>query len=115
MLLQERTCSMLLAAPSIFSLDYVAFALLLQAGGLARYCGDGGEVGIEDSRTCPVCFQVFATSLIRRRHMQTHTGEQPFKCSMCEFRCARRDSLKRHAIKLHMMSPEEFELSYGAR
>ena len=47
---------------------------------------------------CPFksCKSAFRRSYLLERHKRTHTGEKPFECRYCEYRCSRLDHLKRH-------------------
>ena len=65
---------------------------------------DRGPAGA-GGRSCPVCGRVVATGCDLKRHMLTHTGEQPFECPCCGTRFARAFSYKRHAIKIHGFDP----------
>lgn len=50
---------------------------------------------------CGVCGRLFARKEHVRRHVLSHTGEKPFKCSDCARQFARQDILSRHRKKLH--------------
>ena len=43
------------------------------------------------------------------RHEKTHSGEKPFSCTHCEFRCNRMARLKDHIERIHGQSKEEGE------
>ena len=45
---------------------------------------------------CEVCGKDLITKHKLQRHMMIHTGEKPFACTHCSFRCNRADSLKIH-------------------
>lgn len=36
-----------------------------------------------------------------KRHMIAHSGSKPFKCSLCNYKSSRKDSVKRHAKLRH--------------
>ncbi|XP_066291645.1 transcription factor E4F1-like isoform X1 [Branchiostoma lanceolatum] len=44
------------------------------------------------------CNRSFRGSSYLKLHLRSHTGERPFKCSMCEGHFVSRDSLKRHIV-----------------
>jgi uncharacterized Zn-finger protein len=46
---------------------------------------------------CPICSRMFTRPSHVERHMRSHTGEKPFKCSLCE-----RGFIDRWALKQHM-------------
>src|SRR5687768_5894959 len=39
--------------------------------------------GIQKRHVCQTCGKRFQTPSLLRRHIRTHTGEQPFKCQEC--------------------------------
>ena len=38
-------------------------------------------------------------------HMRKHTGEKPFKCTYCDYRCNQKGQLKNHVVLKHSLSP----------
>lgn len=45
------------------------------------------------AKMCTICGKLFKDL---RRHRLVHSGDRPFQCDKCEFRCARGSTLKRH-------------------
>ena len=50
---------------------------------------------------CPICEKVIQGAGKLPRHIRTHTGEKPYKCTWegCDWRFARSDELTRHYRK----------------
>ena len=56
------------------------------------------------AKICTVCGKVVRDM---RKHRLIHTGEKPFQCDRCSYRCARSSSLKRHlATHLNAAVPQ---------
>lgn len=45
---------------------------------------------------CTVCEKAFIEKEKLKMHMNVHTGEKPYKCNMCDFRCAFSGNLSKH-------------------
>ncbi|XP_018023184.2 longitudinals lacking protein, isoforms H/M/V isoform X3 [Hyalella azteca] len=63
---------------------------------------------------CQYCGRNFTQMADLRRHLLTHTGEKPYVCPHCFFRCARNDNLVRHINAVHrtqLMHPHVAEMS----
>ncbi|KAH8832187.1 hypothetical protein DL96DRAFT_1590177 [Flagelloscypha sp. PMI_526] len=50
---------------------------------------------------CPVCSATFTRPQHVTRHMRSHTGDRPYKCTFCGDQFARSDLLSRHVNKCH--------------
>lgn len=52
---------------------------------------------------CPyeACTWQFRSKYTMRRHMYTHSGERPFHCELCRYKCSRKDYLARHMSNVH--------------
>lgn len=67
--------------------------------------GDGEKVAssftCKKKYPCHLCSKVFGWSTDLKRHILTHTGERPFKCSTCQATFTRNFLLQKHERKIH--------------
>ena len=56
---------------------------------------------------CDYCEHVTKDSGNMNKHIRTHTGETPFKCSMCDFSCKQKHSLARHIRNIHLKNSDD--------
>lgn len=65
----------------------------------------GMLLALDMDQKCRICGKQFLPSPSWKqklmRHLMTHSGAKPFCCPYCQYRCARRDSLKLHTIRKH--------------
>jgi uncharacterized Zn-finger protein len=57
--------------------------------------------GAARETVCPVCGMRMWNSYSLARHMRIHTGDKPYQCPFCDFKCTQNSSLKRHITKKH--------------
>ncbi|KAJ4945488.1 hypothetical protein JOQ06_023172 [Pogonophryne albipinna] len=53
------------------------------------------------AHVCVECAKGFRHPSELKKHMRTHTGEKPYHCPHCEFRCADQSNLKTHIKSKH--------------
>uniref|UniRef100_A0A8C5DM09 Zinc finger protein 711 n=2 Tax=Gouania willdenowi TaxID=441366 RepID=A0A8C5DM09_GOUWI len=53
------------------------------------------------AHVCVECAKGFRHPSELKKHMRTHTGEKPYHCPLCEFRCADQSNLKTHIKSKH--------------
>merc|ERR1719370_716588 len=51
--------------------------------------------------TCAYCGKILYSSQYLMKHEMTHTGEKPFKCPDCDYRCIQRSNLRIHMRGVH--------------
>ncbi|XP_062856452.1 zinc finger protein 711 [Trichomycterus rosablanca] len=53
------------------------------------------------AHVCAECAKGFRHPSELKKHMRTHTGEKPYGCQLCDFRCADPSNLKTHIKSKH--------------
>ncbi len=73
----------------------------------------------ECDTVCPKCGRQYRDRKTMKRHLRIHLGIKNFKCWLCQFSAARKDSLKSHCFRKHKLTETEFQdgfrmgISYG--
>ncbi|XP_076060146.1 uncharacterized protein LOC143036544 isoform X6 [Oratosquilla oratoria] len=62
--------------------------------------GGGGGVG-GGGLSCPICGKPVCRRDYLRTHLRTHTGEKPFACPQCPYRCSDGSNLTKHIRNIH--------------
>ncbi|KAK7588239.1 hypothetical protein V9T40_005484 [Parthenolecanium corni] len=66
------------------------------------------EVKPKKRHACHLCPKTFGWTTDLKRHLLIHTGERPFKCTMCNATFTRNFLLQKHKTKIHQcLSPSE--------
>ena len=69
---------------------------------IEKFLGEPVRLG-PNQYACPYCSKIMKKSHKVRRHIKIHTGEKPFQCPYCVYRCIQKNNLKIHCIKQHGM------------
>ena len=77
--------------------------------------GNGKDIPIQRLPTnfqylftrCTVCGRGFTQQIDLQRHLTRHTGEKPFKCTLCTAQFIRADNLRKHCKDSHYVNIEE--------
>ena len=51
--------------------------------------------------SCPQCGKTFRQATALRSHVMTHTGQRPYGCDQCSFRCIQPGDLRKHFLNQH--------------
>lgn len=65
----------------------------------------------DKKHTCPFCGKAFAQSFNLKLHVNTHTGERPYKCDQCPKSFTQRSNLNVHINKSHRVKPEQEQMA----
>ncbi|WAR17927.1 ZNF70-like protein [Mya arenaria] len=60
-----------------------------------------------NKNVCPYCGLSWRVPAELRRHIVTHTGEKPFKCSICGTGFSRKNTLQYHVLSTHSQAVQE--------
>ena len=69
----------------------------------------------EPKHECPHCGKMFRQISSFKHHIMTHTGEKPYHCQECSFKCIQPYDLTKHYSKTHGMiikNPGSFRQNY---
>ncbi|RXG54786.1 Zinc finger protein [Armadillidium vulgare] len=89
-------------------------ALLMEeeqiSGACSTFLKDSQEMGSamvkfpKKNFVCPTCQKMFPHKGNFRKHLQTHTGEKPFLCTLCNYRGTQKIHVLVHMKKIHKRS-----------
>ena len=58
------------------------------------------KLGIQEYG-CPACPKITKRKDVMHKHILTHTGEKPYSCEFCHYRCIQKVQLTGHMKKNH--------------
>ena len=61
---------------------------------------------------CPYCPHQHKKKSVVRAHVRKHTGEKPYICKHCTFKCANFSWMREHLIKRHNLKSEELSTKF---
>ncbi|KAL4220360.1 hypothetical protein ACF0H5_020766 [Mactra antiquata] len=60
---------------------------------------------------CDDCGKTFFNNTLLTQHIRTHTKEKPYKCPLCNYRCAIKQNIHKHSQKVHKQPAKAVDLS----
>ena len=72
------------------------------------YIKNPSQTSSQHQTICEICRRPFSRKDSLERHMRVHTGEEPYKCPLCDRRFKSRSALKYHMVGKHAIDEANY-------
>ena len=96
--------------PNLNPVSFLLFYLqiLNSSGGITPSIEEAFTILPTGKYACNICCKETASKQAAVYHFRLHTGEKPFACFYCKYRCAQKGNLMVHCTRVHKMSKDHF-------